>query len=192
MDCTRTWQWMMQALDGALPEDCERKMLIHLGGCRHCADMWARLQETALLLPETAEEPEEGIVSDIMRNLPEIAGRQREYPPSRFGLMAGLLMALGGVGMFVGLTSAESPGLFQFAASLVNMSITAFEGAYRISVLLFGERWQEAAGSAALATAVLILGFGAVAASLRMTHSENTENLGRAAGAAIHEGGMGR
>ncbi len=183
---------MMQALDGTLHEDRERKMLIHLGGCRHCADIWARLQETALLLPETAEEPDEGIVSDIMRNLPEIAGIRSEHALGGFAWTAGLLMALGGIGMVVGLASAESSGLFQFTASLINMAIAAFDGAYRLSVILFGERWQEAAESAARMTAVMLLGFGAVTGSLRMVHSENAQGSRQADGTAIREGGTGR
>ena len=190
MDCERTWQWMMQALDGMLPEDRERKMLIHLGGCRHCADTWARLQETALLLPETAGEPEDGLVSDIMRNLPEMPRKRIEHSLSGFAAVAGLLMAIGGVWIYLGLTQAAPSGLVQFAAGFANAAISAVDGAYRLSVILLGERWQEATGSAALLSAIVLMCVGSAAASFRMARTGNAADPGHKDGFTMSERGI--
>jgi hypothetical protein len=191
MGCPETWQWMMQALDGILPEDRERKMLIHLGGCRQCADLWMHLQETALLLPETAEEPGEELVSGIMLNLPEISRKKVECAFGGFAMAAALLMAIGGAGVYFSRVQAESSGLVQFAAGLANAAFSAIDGLYRLSVILLGERWQEVTGTAALISAIVVMCVGAVIASLRMARREFVSEPGRNDGFKIQERGMG-
>lgn len=188
MDCARTWQWMMQALDGMLPADRERKMLIHLGGCRHCTEMWSQLQETALLLPETTEDPGEKLVTGIMLQLPMVSCRGYEYAIDGFAMIAALLLVTGGFLLNAGPAHAGYSGMVQFATGAANSVIAAIDGACHLSVFLLGERWFEETGVAALMAAVVLMAAGAIVASLRMTRSVRGPGLRRTEGMTMRKG----
>lgn len=52
MDCTTAWKWMMQALDASLPAERERDLLLHLGACSDCREMWNAMADMTIQLPE--------------------------------------------------------------------------------------------------------------------------------------------
>ncbi len=171
MDCARTWQWMMQALDGTLSTEDERRMLLHHGGCRECAESWKHLQAVDLLLPETATVPEtpgEDWLQSMMAKLQPCkrhSGKKPEEVSLSLQMTAmiwvGILSAVG-VTYLVG---AGLSGVIRLVAEAVGWLVAALENIVRLLTVVFGPTWQESAGTASLLGTAGLLMLGALSVS---------------------------
>ncbi len=171
MDCARTWQWMMQALDGTLSTEDERRMFLHHGGCRQCTESWKRLQEFDLLLPETATAPgtpDEDWIQSLMAQLPPVRRsfvRKPEFPPVTLQMTAmiwlGLLAAMG----MTYLVSAGLSGVIRHVAEAAGWLVAAVENIIRLLTVVWGPAWQDTAGVASLLGAAGLLMLGALSVS---------------------------
>lgn len=148
MDCTTAWKWMMQALDASLPAERERDLLLHLGACPDCREMWNAMADMAIQLPEIHQQsmqdaPEPDLLwQQVRAGMTTVTPVAQEMPRNgNTPVLTGLvLMALLLVGMVAGGTS----NVFGLLGRVAGWLYAGLERLGSLFGLLLGPEWVVA------------------------------------------------
>ncbi len=177
MGCERAWQYMMLAIDGTATKLNERDMLLHVGNCKHCSATWKALQETALFIPETADEPSSELVNIVMQNLTVQSrkNQQCEATLSRFVIISFVLLLTGAYTLLAGFIYTASQGLFQLMSSALGYLGTIANAVYRGLLYFLGKTNLQVLVVIGVLLVVVMLFSGAYAGIKKVPASENRE-----------------
>ena len=148
MDCTTAWKWMMQALDASLPAERERDLLLHLGACPDCREMWNALADMTIQLPEIHQQSLQDAPDSDLVWQQVMAGMTGAVPAAHGATRSGntpvltglVLMAL----MLVGMVAGGMSNAFGLLGRVAGWFYAGLERLGTLFGLLLGPEWVVA------------------------------------------------